>query len=298
MKNKNNSQFLGAGSLLLSTFMYGFFGVFVRLVGFKIPLFYASVMRNVPMILILGFWIFIKKNWTKVSWQDFKWIFLRAFFGSIGFVGAYVAMFNIPIGLTLFISFAGSTIGGYLIGIILFKEKITTLKIISLLIAILGLFLIYSTNFSGFKMLYSTIAFISGFGTAVWNTFSKKVSHAYSATELNFLDTLCFMGIMLIVSLLTNEKWVAPQISSIWLYLILYGIMFIPTGQLMIYGYKHLNVHLATLIMLTEILFGSILSFLFFHEILGFLTLVGGALIILAIALPEIKWKKHVLRIK
>lgn len=190
---------------------------------------------------------------------------------------------------------AGSTIGGYFIGKIIFNEKFTKVKLLSFFVAIFGLILIYSINFAGANFLYATFALSGGFGVSVWNTFSKKVSGSYSALQLNFLDTLNFVIIEFCLSIILREKWVKPEFSMLWFYMFLFVLMFILTGQLMIYGYKHLNVHAATLIMLTEVLFGAILGFLFYKETLSVSTLSGGLLIILAIVLPEIRWKKSLL---
>lgn len=278
--------------MLASTFIYSFFGVLTRLIGFKLPLFYASWVRNLTMLGILAVFLFVAKKWIKVNRRDFIWIFIRSVGGLMSFVGSYIAFFYIPLGLALFIFYAGSTIGGYFIGKVLFNEKLTFIKIISFFIAICGLILIYSINFSGANILYATFALGGGLGVSVWNTFSKKVSHKYSALQLNFLDTLNFIAMEFILSIALQEKWVKPEFSMLWFYMFLFILMFISTGQLMVYGYKHLNVHLATLIMLTEVLFGTILGFVVFKETLGILTLLGGGLIIFAIILPELRIKK------
>jgi drug/metabolite transporter (DMT)-like permease len=291
MKNKN--QLLGAGSLLASTFIYGFFGVLAKLIGFNIPLFYTSAIRNIPALIILGSILLIKRDWKKIEKKDVKWIFLRTLLGAGSFIATYIAVFYLPIGLELFIYFAGGTIGGYIIGVYLFNEKLSFVKIISLFVALLGLIVIYWSNFTSVEILYVMLSFVSGLGSAVWNGFSKKVSHKYSITELNFVDSVIFVVLMTVVSLFIQEKWIVPQFSMLWFYILMFGLMFIPTGQLMIYGYKHLNVHLATLIMLMEILFGAILGLIFFREMLSLSTLFGGGLIILAIVLPEIKIGKR-----
>lgn len=288
---KNRNQIVGVGSLLASTFIYSFFGVLTRLIGFQLPLFYASWVRNLAMLAILAIPLFLAKKWIKPTSRDLRWIFLRSIGGIMSFVGSYISFFYLPLGLALFIFYAGSTIGGYFIGKIMFDEKFTKVKILSFFIAIFGLILIYSINFSGASILYASLALLGGFGVSVWNTFSKKVSHSYSALQLNFLDTFNFILIEFFISLALREKWVKPEFSMLWFYMFLFVLMFILTGQLMVYGYKHLNVHIATLIMLTEVLFGVILGFIFYKETLSVLTMLGGLLIIFAIVLPEVHWK-------
>ena len=68
-----------------------------------------------------------------------------------------------------------------------------------------------------------------------------------------------------------------------------FGVMFLVTGQLMVYGFSNLEAYTGSLIMLSEILFGLIIGFLFYSEIPSTLTLTGGIIIILAMVLPETK---------
>jgi drug/metabolite transporter (DMT)-like permease len=291
MKNKN--QMLGAGSLLLSAFIYSFFGVLTRAVGFSLPLFYSSWVRNLLMLAILAIPLFVAKKWINVNRRDFIWIFIRSCGGLTSFVGSYVSFFYIPLGVALFIFYASSAIGGYIFGKILYHEKLTKIKIFSLILALSGLFLVNSVDFPKEHLIYALYAFLGGIGNAVWCTFSKKVSDKYSSLQLNFLDTINFIIIPFSLSIIIREKWVAPQFSMLWFYMLLFVLMFIATGQLMVRGFKFLDAQIGSLIMLSEIIFGVILGFILFKETLSLMTLFGGSLIILAIALPEVKWKKY-----
>lgn len=72
----------------------------------------------------------------------------------------------------------------------------------------------------------------------------------------------------------------------------LFGVMFLVTGQLMVYGFSNFEAYTGSLIMMSEILFGLIIGFIFYSEVLSPLTLTGGVLIISAMVLPEIKINK------
>jgi hypothetical protein len=61
------------------------------------------------------------------------------------------------------------------------------------------------------KSIYVLAALLSGFGTSVWNTFSKKISDVYSALQLNFIDTILTFAVTLSISLIIREQWVAPD---------------------------------------------------------------------------------------
>lgn len=288
---------LGITSLLGATFLYGFFGILTRLVGFKYPIFYLSFIRSTiaTLLIILIFKLF-KSQWVKIEKKDYLWIMLRTAAGMVSFCGSYIAMYYIPISTTYFIHYFAMLIASYFIGYLFFKEKINLIKIISVISAIIGLSLIYSFDVKGVKMIYVLCAFASGLGTAIWFIFAKKIPDKYSALQLNFLDNFFCIFIYCFLSLVIRESWIVPVFDKEMLGMLLFVLMFLLTSQLTVIGYRHLEVHLASLLMLFEILFGIILAYLFFNEIISFSALLGGGLIIGAIVLPQIKLKKsHVL---
>jgi len=70
------------------------------------------------------------------------------------------------------------------------------------------------------------------------------------------------------------------------------GSIFIITGQLIIYGFRHLEAQVGSIVMLMEIVFGLFLGFMLYDEVLSVTSLIGGALIIVAVVLPEFNYKK------
>jgi len=288
MKN----QRIGVGSLLLATFLYGFFAILTRTIGFNLPIFFQNWTRSLIELILVSPLLLLFKKWTKVKVKDFKWMLIRSVGGLFGFYGSYIAFLFIPIGTTYFVFYAGSTIGGYLIGKLLFKEKLNRIKIISLFLAFLGLIFIYLINFEGGKSLYIFLALISGLGTAIWNTFSKKISRRYSALQLNFIDVFLVFIITFLFSLFVKEHWILPNLSSVWMANGLFALMFFSTGLLIIYGFKYVEAQIGSLIMLAEVVFGVFLGLIFYKEIISFTTLLGGIAIITAIILPEVYRKK------
>jgi drug/metabolite transporter (DMT)-like permease len=257
-------------ALLTATFLYSFFGVLTRIVGFDLPIYFASFTRDVAGALILLLPLFLFGKLQKVAKADWLWLVLRSCGGILGFLGSYYAFYYLPIGTAYFIFYGGSTIFGFLSGAWLFKEKISLIEGLSLVVSLLGLVLIYSIGGVSVDLLVYVIwAFLGGVGAAVWNTFSKKVSGQYGATQLNGLDFMIFAGLMLILSLLQGETWVWPSFNLIWLANLLFVAMFVVTGQLMIYGFRHLDAQKGSLIMLLEVVFGAIIGWIFYQEKFG-----------------------------
>lgn len=279
----------GIASLSFAAFLYGFFPILSRLVGFDIPIFYLSVVRNVAISAVLIVLIVIFKTWTTVFTKDWRWIIARSLAGLVGFFGAFIAFYYMPIGIAYFINYAAIVIGGYIFGWIFFKEQFTKIKIIALFFALIGLTLIYSINYKIEYIYYSLWVIISGFGTALWSILSKKISSTYSAFQLNFIDSIISTVVVLIVSILIKETWVMPTPTTVWFANLGFVAMFVCTGTLVVYGFKYLEAQIGSLIMLLEVLFGILFANLFFSEIISLPTLIGGMFILLAVILPQLR---------
>lgn len=283
---------LAAISLAGAAFLYSFFGVLTRTVGFDLPIFFASFTRDLLGASILLLPLFFAKKFQKVNKADWPWLFLRTCGGVLGFLGSYYAFYYLPIGTAYFIFYGGSTVTGFLLGVFLFKEKMSLFEGLSLGLSLIGLVMIYSIGGVDMKLLpYVVWALLGGVGAGVWNTFSKKVSDNYSATQLNGLDFAIFTLIMGSISLFQGETWSLPNLNSAWIGSLVFATMFVITGQLIIYGFKYLDAQKGSLIMLLEVVFGAVIGFLFYKEVLSFGTLIGGLLILLGAILPQLNKK-------
>ncbi len=295
MRNWQKAHLTGIGSLLITTLMYSLFPVFSRIIGTDISLFFLSFVRSLLPMTVLGLIIWYRKEWKSIKKSDWKFLIGRTALGGIAFIFSYYAFNNIAVGTVYLIFYAFSTIGGYALGTVLFNEKISQTRMLSLILVLIGLSLVYSFSFEVEKVKFILFSVISGLANSVWMVFAKKVSGDYSATFINFWDFLFFSLLYLILSIVLREAWTLPVANLVWGANMLFGIMFLFTGQLIIVGFDRLPAQIATLIMLSEVVFGVILGWWLYGEVLAPLSFVGGALILLGIALPEwLSWKKGV----
>jgi len=281
--------FLGTSAILGATFCYGFFGIFTRLIGYSLPIYFAYTTRLLLGTLILFLLVIITKQWKKLSIKHFSWISLRSFIGLFSFLLSYTAFYRIPISSAYLIFYSSSTIAGYCIGKLLYKEQLNPVKIISLISACIGLAITYSFSIQPDLILFAGAAALSGVCTSLWNTMSKKVAK-YPPTQLNFLDFIISFIVVFFISLIAKEQWVAPQINSLWMSNILFGLLFVISGQLIIIGFNRVEAQTGSIIMLSEVIFGTFFAFVAFQEPIYASTILGGGCIAVSLILPYLSF--------
>src|ERR1700744_1447293 len=124
--NSKKIDIIGIISLLCASFIYGFFGILSRGIGVnQLPLYYTSGLRALFAALLLSFLLIYQRTWEKLNKKDLGIIVLRGICSVMSFIAFFVAFNYLPINIAYFIVYAGATLGGYLLGSILFKERLT-----------------------------------------------------------------------------------------------------------------------------------------------------------------------------
>ena len=281
MKDKQK----GESALFSATILYGFFGIFSKLINFQLPIFYQAWVRNVFAFIVLGVVMILFKKWKPISLKDNVWFFFRSACGFVSFIGMYVAFTKLDIGTTYFLSYAASIVAGYVLGIFLFKEKITRYGILAFVLSLMGLILVYKVDINSATFRYIVLAVLSGLASPGWGAFSKKISSTYYNLELNFIDSLYAAAFPFVISLFIHEQWVPISFTKIWIYTFLFGLMFIVNGLLIVYGYSKVEAQTGTIILLFEIIVGIILGYVVFHQVPPLGGFIGGGIILGAILL-------------
>ncbi len=107
--------------------------------------------------------------------------------------------------------------------------------------------------------------------------------------QLIFMDGVFHVFFSIPLIFVFNEKFTPPELSIPWLTIIIYALSQIVVVKLVIYGFRHLEAHLGTLIMPLEVFFGALFGFIFFKEVLSIYSIIGGLLIISGFTLPNLK---------
>lgn len=288
MRKQKRFSLTGGISLIAAAGLYSLFSVFAREIGFSLGLVYQQGVRTLFSALLAFLILWISGKLKKITrWKDWFWFCVRAVVGLVSFLCFFVSANNLTIGTNYFLSYFGMTIGGYTVAKVMFKERMSSMKWVSLFLAMLGLALIYLFDLRFTSIVYVALAFGSGLFGSLWNSLVKKISEGYGALQISMMDSLFAAVVALLLSKTVGEVWLKPSVSTLWGLNVLFAVLYIATDILIVWGFRLLEVHVGSLLMLSEVLFAILIGYLFYGEVLPLTSLLGGVLIIVGISLAE-----------
>lgn len=288
-----NSQ-LGTISLFISAFLYGFYGIFSRLIGSAFGDFNQNWIRNLIVLVLITLVIIANKTQLKkIQKEDTKWLLLWFLSGSWITILTFIAFNHIQITTVYLALYASMITSGFISGKIFFKEKLDLSKKLSLLLCFVGLLIIYKLSIQPSEVFFVLLTLISGFMTGIWNTISKKFSDHYHNNQIVMMDALSSVIAAFIGSLVFKEVLPSVISSLSWVWISLYAIVTMSNVGLIVYGFKNIEAQIGSIIMPVEIIFATIFSFLIFKETPSLFTFIGGSLILIAAIIPNLRFKHN-----
>lgn len=264
----------------------------MRFIGTDFGVFYPFVVRGLIIAMTLSVFLYLTHSYKKISSKDYKWFLLMPISGITTFITIFIAINHITIGTTLFLHYASLTITGFILGNLFFKEKLNQVKSVSLFLSIVGLLLIFSAPRLQEDLLYLLLALLSGVGSSLWYLMSKKISSKYPYSQILAIDSAIVFLLCAVFAIFLKETFYVPAISFKWASVI--GMTAVSFGGyiLTVYGFRFLQAQIASLVLLLEVVFGLFLALILFSEIPTVQALIGGVLILIGAALPNLVFKK------
>jgi drug/metabolite transporter (DMT)-like permease len=256
--------------------------------GSGFDVFFQSWNRALIIVIALFPFLYYKKQIVPIQRVDRKWLFLFLFFTAFTQAPIFYAYTHMDIGSANLFFFVSTLLTMYIVGTLFLKEKMSPVKIISFIVAILGMCFVFSFSLKVFALLAVTMAIVNGIASGGEIAFSKKISGAYSTLYITWLSWVVIVITNLPISLALGETQHLPALSTIWLWHVMYAIASIFGFWAVIEGLKHLEAGVGGLLGLLEIIFSIAFGVLFFSEKVTAPILIGGLLIIFASALPHL----------
>jgi len=236
--------------------------------------------------LIVGFYLLLsKRNFLRgIRSGDFLLFIL---FGSVGigfnYLGFIASLNYLKVATALLILYTFPSmvviLGSFFLG-----ERISRVKVISLVLSMLGLSILLGWDISFSPVGYAW-AFLSAVGNATYALVGRKLSGRVDSMKALFWGFSFGALFLLIILLLTKGVVRVPELRELK-YLL--GLSFLSTFlpyMFFLFSFKYLEAGKASIGALSEIPLTTFLAFLFFGESLGFNHIFGGSLVVLSIIL-------------
>ena len=285
---KNGSRF-GEFSIILAAAMWGCIGIFTRKMS---SLGFSSVQTVAIRALITTLMVFLiiiikDKNLLKIKLKDI-WIFLGTGLCSFLFFNiCYMTSIkenSISISCILLYT---SPIWVILLSLIIFKEKMTTRRCISLPLCLLGCIAVCCSSSLTLTSKGLLFGLLSGFGYALYSIFGKVAVHKYSSLTITFYTfLLASLGVLPFCKISSMGKLLLDSTSIFWSI----GIALINTifpYLLYTYGLSKTTPGKAAVLSIMEPVVAALVGTLLFAESLGIIGILGIAIVILGLIILQ-----------
>lgn len=179
---------------------------------------------------------------------------------------------------TLFTSNATELFVAFLLGTILLKEKLNTRKFIAIGLAVAGLAFYSDSILVGSAGI--VFGMLGGATTALCNLLAKKLKGVDLSVIMRMqfgLGTLFMVALTLLFS--PNDIIRIVSIEAI-IATILFALILIAATRLVLYGFQHSDINIASVILSSQLAFGALLGFLVYQELLATHEMISGLLIL------------------
>ena len=178
-----------------------------------------------------------------------------------------------------------------IMGVMMLKERLTVIRVASLVLALAGTLLISRSDLAGSSfrkdlLLGNAVIFLAGAGSAFFNAYAKQLLDKFSETEILLYGYLAAIVPCAIIAVATGEHPfydVRAFPLSAWLaVLCLGGLSWGSAMVLWMWVLNRIEVSQASVSVYMLSIFGVILSALMLHEHLGLVQLLGGLVVVVA----------------
>ena len=294
MTQQKQSNLLSIISVLGALILWSSSFVAIKFAYTTYPPITLAVVRFIVATLILGALTLLPQNRVKLEKKD---IFTVVICGLTGIM-LYAVLQNIAMQWTS-ASSATLIIASYpiitlLLESAIYKTKLSALKIVAILIAIVGVVILSyvkpSSRVEG-ELLGILLLVIAGVVWAVYNFMTKKVVNRYPPITLLFYSTLFGTILMLPLALLERAQWKAPTLTSFSMMMFLGVFCSVIAFLLYNRGLKTMAASTVTSMLNLVPIFGVLFSWLLLGEQVTPRKFIGGAIVIFGVMLSVRKSK-------
>lgn len=278
------------GSLLVfvSAILFGSYGLWSVLLGPDFGVFFQGYVRSAMVLIILIPICYFSGSWIKMQKDDWKYFAWCTVFAVFTQAPLYYAFQNAGVGISSLVFFSVFVITSYLVGKLMLSENMNSVKIISLILAFIGLFFIFYTSLGVFSVFALIMASVNGIASGGEVSTTKLIPGKFPAIQTSVIIWFAIFITHLPMSLLFGEAQLLPQLNVSWLAMFAFAVAGLLAFYLVIEGFKLVDASVGGLIGLLEIVFAILFGWAVFNEQVTVSIMFGSVIILLAAALPSL----------
>jgi drug/metabolite transporter (DMT)-like permease len=286
--NDMNTKTLGSGYILLSALFYGSYGIWSRLMVGSFGEFSQAWSRGLMLLVVVLLLNWRLKFIKKVERHDWKWFLTIALAGGLNQAPYFLGFEHLTIGTATLLFYAALVVGGYILGKVFFAEKLTIDQVASLVIAIVGMVVIYGLTLTPEQLFPASMTVMAGLMGASTVILPKKLVGNYH--ELQIMAGYFVMQVLFNYPLaqMMGDQLPALELNTAWGGQLSYAGAMMIANLAAIKGFSYLEPSIGSLLGLAEVIFGVMFGVLLFGEATTVGVWVGGAMIVVAAVLPSI----------
>ena len=258
--------------MLLACFWFASMAAIIRHTSQHFPAVAIVFFRNIASLLCLLPWIIHYKLYAFKTTQ-IKLYCYRASSGLCSMYMLFIGLSLISINDAIALSFSVPLITTIL-AVIFLKEKVKTYRLTALSVGFIGVIIILRPGSNSFEYGYLLILATS-FLWSISNILVKKLSSNDHPYTIIFFMLILTTPVSLLITLFF---WQTPTITE-WIWFFILGAISNQAQYAMIQAYRKTDINTLQPFDFSRLIFGAILSYIFFKETLNIWTLLGSAII-------------------
>lgn len=282
---------------IITAVMWGIMGIFVRdLSGFQFSNIEISFFRCA--LAGAAYFIFLLATKPKALKIDLKGLIICIVYGavaySISFVSYSVAVSRIPVGVATVLMFM-SPIWVAILGVVMFREKLEKRKILTIAVCFFGAVLVANLIGAGDIQLDGIgilAGIVNGIGVALQILLPKFFAKDYDRDTLlvyGFLGAALVLAFGMDFTAVSSHIAATPTFNLIW---DLFGIGILcamVANVACVKSTHYVEATTTSILSALEVVVGTIVGFLVFHEHLTALQLLGAVIIVVGAIGSELR---------
>jgi len=273
---------LGFIALFSSAFIYAFIGIFIRFASLSFGTFSQVILRGLTgFLFLIAFHIILKRKFYISPKIDKKRLILYLSTTAFSIACATISINMIKASNTIFYIYAGILTSSLLYGVILYKEKVTYIKITCLTLSMMGIFFL-AYPLQRVTVLGAIFGLIPGVLDSTENAMIKYLGK-FEKVSLMTLKNLCTSVLGIIMFFLFSEVLPTKILPISVISVLGLGIGMVGVVSLYFFGFKNFDLNLGNIVTSAELIIMLFLNALFLHEFPSANEVIGGSFILISL---------------